>query len=191
MSRHNPLAPNSLLLVAVGFAGLVGCRSASGAALASRSEAPPASPHRMVSTTRSRMADELAAAGLDPRALPVFAELSQRQRLLLMNTFTRSMGLACTDCHDRTDYSAPTRRKAITVEMWDDLTRPNRLEDGSIVYCDSCHSSSGAFLDRSDKKRVARFMAAEYVGKLVRRDERPVECATCHGDPFRPLFLPR
>jgi hypothetical protein len=34
-------------------------------------------------------------------------------------------------------------------------------------------------------------MGDEFLGKLARHDRKDTECETCHGDPFRPLFLPR
>ena len=192
--RRRRLASGALGLVAAvaASASLAACAPRSGAALAPRGDAPPRAgePGRMAPIAPSALGDDLRAAGLDPQSLPTFDRLSPRQRERVMSTFTRALGIGCTDCHDRDDYLAPTREKRITVTMWNDLTRPNAMS-GGVLYCDSCHLGARKVLDRRDKERVAAWMSDELVGRLERHDKKGVECETCHGDPFQPRFLPR
>ena len=136
----------------------------------------------------TRFADDLRAIGLDPAALPPFASLGARERRRLMSAFTRSLGFACTDCHEADDFRAPTRNQRVTIRMWDEMTRPYALEGGT-VFCDSCHNGQGRFLARVDQKAVGKFMSENFTGKLQRRGGKDVECETCHGDPFDGDFL--
>jgi hypothetical protein len=105
-----------------------------------------------------------------------------------MGTFSRSLGYACTDCHDADDYRRPTHAKSVTVRMWNVFTRPYDAALG-VLYCDSCHRGQGRFLDRRDKKVVSTYMIESYTDKLERHDGKEVECATCHGDPFEAHVL--
>jgi hypothetical protein len=181
-----------LIAVVVFASATAACVPKSGAALATRSDAETHAARipRMPPVEATMMRAELRAVGLDPANLPRFEALSSRQRRRLMGTFVRSLGLACNDCHDRADWQAPTRTKVVTVEMWNELTRPFAMAGGA-VYCDSCHHGEARLLDRTDKKRVAAFMADQFLGRLDRHDQSAVECETCHGEPFRPLFLSR
>jgi len=189
--RRRGAGSASLVAVVLLSATTAGGCKANGAGLAARENTLTAARPQMTPVTPSAFAGELRELGLDPMNLPRFEDLTTRQRRRLMGTFTRSLGVACNDCHDRNDYLVSTRAKYVTVQMWNQLTRPFQLEGGGPVYCDSCHHADSRFLDRHDKKAVATFMARELVGKLEAHDKQRVECESCHGTPFRPLFLPR
>ncbi len=164
---------------------------ASGAALAPRTptrSAEIATPMKPIAP--SAFETDLRAAGLDITKLPPFESLAPWQVRRVMGTFTRALGFACTDCHDRQDHRAPTRAKVVAVRMWNEMTRPYAaLDGGGAVYCDSCHQGRGKFLDRSDKKALSAYMSDNYAGKLKRADGKDVECETCHGEPFEGKFL--
>jgi hypothetical protein len=182
---------HAVLIAAVLAAAVGGCAlPRSGAALAPRSGRGPSTPPRMAPLQVSAMDADLRAADLDPSNLPAFEALTPRQVRRVMSTFTRSLGYACTDCHEQQDYRAPTRAKRIAARMWNEMVRPNAFEGNGAVYCDSCHQGQGQFLDRSDKKAVAAYMTDNYTEKLKRVPEKKdVECETCHGDPFDAAFL--
>ena len=187
----HPNLPHALLIAGVLAAAAAGCTMPrSGVALAPRSGRTPATPPRMAALKASTMGADLRAAGLDPANLPVFEALSPRQLRRVMSTFTRSLGYACTDCHEQQDYRAPTRAKRIAARMWNDMVRPNAFAGSDVVYCDSCHQGQGQFLDRSDKKAIAAYMTDNYTEKLRRGPaKKDVECETCHGDPIDGTFL--
>ena len=44
-------------------------------------------------------------------------------------------------------------------------------------------------LDRTDKKALSKWMDANFVAKLKRRDKKEHGCETCHGDPFEGHIL--
>ncbi len=174
---------SALLGLCVAGAAVGAC--ASGASLAPRSELRSASlPPKMKPLTATAFEADLRRADLDPAQLPPFESLAPWQVRRVMSTFTRSLGLACTDCHDRQDHAASTRAKVVSVRMWNEMSRGYALEGGGAVFCDSCHQGQGRFLDRSDKKAIASYMSENYTGKLKRLDGKDVECETCHGDPF-------
>ncbi|MDP9149988.1 MAG: hypothetical protein M3O36_08630, partial [Myxococcota bacterium] len=52
--------------------------------------------------------------------------------------------------------------------------------DGAALFCDSCHQGRMQQLDRSDKKRLARWMDDNFVSGLSRRDGGDHGCETCH-----------
>lgn len=149
----------------------------------------------MVLIRPSTMLDRLRAVGLDPKKLPPFAELDRRQLGAVMKTFADSLGLKCIGCHDlnsferREDFRRPSPRKHAAKRMWDDFVRVLTLEDGSPLYCDSCHQGSVQTLDRRDKGLVSSFMDDVFVGKLKRIDAKEHDCGTCHGDPPDFKFL--
>lgn len=173
------------LLLACG----AGAGCASGARLSPRSTIdPPIVSPRMVPVEKSSMADELRAIKLDPMRLPVFGELLPDQRRRVMSLFTRSLGFTCTNCHATADYLLPTRAKAVTIQMWNEFTRPYSLAKEAL-FCDSCHHGEGNFLDRRNKNTVSQYMTANFTDKLQRQDKKEVECETCHGDPFEPNIL--
>ena len=175
-------------------------------ASASPSATPPDAPfpvrprgEKNTSVVPSRFDKEISALGLDPRKLPLFASLTLEQKKGLMPLFAKSLGYAkdgdpgCAGCHVAGDYKLPTRNRGLSRQMYDrwsvgleiDLgsqavgpTRPS----GATLFCDSCHESKSKVLDRSNADVLKAFMKAEYEGKLLRRDELPMSCATCHGD---------
>jgi hypothetical protein len=187
----HPNLPHAVLIAGVLAAAAAGCTMPrSGVALAPRSGSTPPTPPRMAALKPSTMGADLRAAGLDPANLPAFEALSPRQLRRVMSTFTRSLGYACTDCHEQQDYRAPTRAKRISARMWNDMVRPNAFAGSDVVYCDSCHQGQGKFLDRSDKKAIAGYMTDNYTEKLRRGPaKKDVECETCHGDPIEARFL--
>lgn len=186
-----PNVHHAVLLAGVLVAGVAGCAlPRSGVALAPREGSVPSTPPRMAPLAASTMDADLRAAGLDPSHLPAFEALTPRQLRRVMSTFTRSLGYACTDCHEQQDYRAPTRAKRISARMWNELVRPNALEGNGTLYCDSCHQGQGKFLDRSDRKAISGYMSDNYTEKIKRgAEKKDVECETCHGDPFDPKFL--
>lgn len=149
----------------------------------------------MVLVQPSTMLERLRAVGLDPKNLPPFEKLERRQLGAVMRTFEDSLGLKCIGCHDlsaytsRSDYRRPSPRKNAAKRMWNDFVRVLSLEDGSPIYCDSCHQGSVQTLDRRDKGLVSSFMDDVFVGKLKRLDGKDHECGTCHGDPPEFRFL--
>ena len=136
------------------------------------------------------MAGELRAMQLDPANLPRFEQLSSVKKRRLMCTFTRSLGIGCTGCHDASDYRAPTREKSLTVQMWNDFTRPYALQNGAL-FCDSCHQGLDRYLDRGDFAATSSYMTENFTGKLKRHDSQNVRCETCHGDPVEYEILAR
>jgi hypothetical protein len=138
----------------------------------------------------STMAADLQALGLDPKALPPLDKLEPDKLRRVMKTFTKSLGAVCTDCHVENDFRAPTPRKSIAARMWDHFVRDLAMEDGALVYCDSCHVGRlTPLLDRHDKKALSTWMEANYVDKMKKVDGKEHGCETCHGDPFEPKFL--
>jgi len=137
----------------------------------------------------SAMVEDLRKVGLDPKALPPLNKLSREQLTAVMNSFKRALGTECTGCHDAGNFKAATPHKKIASKMWDHYARGLAMEDGSAVYCDSCHGGQMEFLDRHDKKALGAWMDANFVSKLKRVDKKDHSCETCHGDPFEPKFL--
>lgn len=186
--QHAVLIAGVLVVAAAAAAGCALPRS--GVALAPRAGKLPSTPPRMAPLKVSAMDADLRDAGLDPSNLPAFEALTPRQLRRVMSTFTRSLGYACTDCHEQQDYRAPTRAKRIAARMWNDMVRPNAFGTEGTVYCDSCHQGQGQFLDRSDKQAISAYMTDNYTEKLKRKpDKKDVECETCHGDPFDSAFV--
>jgi hypothetical protein len=147
-------------------------------------------PVEMKPLVPSAYAGELKALGLEPQSLPPLARLDPAKLRKVMQTFTKSLGVRCADCH-LDDYAAPTPKKRIAARMWDELVRGLAFPDGSLLYCDSCHQGRVVQLDRRDKKALGAWMDANFVDKLHRRDGAENGCATCHGDSFEPKFLSR
>lgn len=143
----------------------------------------------MVLVQPSAMIERLRATGLDPKNLPAFEKLERRQLGVVMKTFADSLGLKCIGCHDLDNFKKPSPRKYAAKKMWDDFVRVLAMEDGSPVYCNSCHQGSVQVLDRRDKGVVSSFMDDVFVGKLKRIDGKDHDCGTCHGDPPDFRFL--
>ena len=79
--------------------------------------------------------------------------------------------------------------KTIATHMWDDYVRSLTMESGAPIYCDSCHHGARKILDRKDKKALSKWMDANFVGELSRKDKKDHGCETCHGDPFEGHIL--
>jgi hypothetical protein len=152
-------------------------------------EAGHASAGPMKPLAPSAMAAELEALGLDVHALPPLGKIPPDKLRQVMKTFTRSLGVDCTFCHDENDFRAPTKHKQIAARMWNDYVRALAAEDGTALYCDSCHGGRKEPLDRHDKKALASWMDANFVAKLKRVDGADHSCDTCHGEPFEPRPL--
>jgi hypothetical protein len=128
----------------------------------------------------SELLADLQAAGLDPKSLPSMARMEPKALRRVMKLFARSLGIKCGDCHDESDYAAPTRRKKIASKMWDEFVVKLSLSDGSPLFCDSCHQGRVVQLDRGDKKALGKWMDANFVYKLARKDGKDHDCETCH-----------
>ncbi len=187
VARRRKATATLMLCMVVASASLTACASGASLAKVGAAEMPKTAPQMRPIRTTSLAAD-LRALGLDPRALPRFDALTPRQIRGLMSTFTRSLGAACTDCHDPHAAAAPTRMKHLTVRMWDDMTRNLALEGGEL-YCDSCHQGQSAFLRRDDRDGLSAYMSESYTDKLKRTGGKDVECETCHGDATTLRFL--
>jgi hypothetical protein len=131
----------------------------------------------------SAMAADLQAIGLDLKALPQLEKMEPDKLRKVMKTFTKALGVKCTGCH-ASDYKAVTPMKKIAQHMWDDFTRNLAMENGTPMYCDSCHQGRAKILDRHDKKALSAWMDTNLVAKMKRRDGKEHSCETCHGDPF-------
>jgi hypothetical protein len=151
------------------------------------------------SVVPSRFDRELSALGLDPKKLPPFASMTLDQKKGLMPLFAKSLGYAkagdegCSGCHVVGDYKVETRNRALSRQMYDrwsvglEVFTPSlgvqpQKTVGVTLFCDSCHEAKPKVLDRSDTAALKTFMKAEYGDKLLRRDEQPTSCATCHGE---------
>ena len=186
--RPRPLRVGpGVLVVGLLLGGSAAC--ASGEALSPRAAAARAPrPPRMQPLAATAFADELRGLGVDPLALPRFEQLTPVQVRRVMSLFTRSLGVACTECHDANDTRAPTRNKRVAVRMWNEMMRENTSTLGP-VFCDSCHGGAAKFLVRGDHELAAVYMSENYTDKLKRRDGKDLECETCHGDPADEHFL--
>lgn len=143
----------------------------------------------MKAIAASAFADDLKKLGLDPAKPQPLNKLSPDVVRKLMPTFAKSLGVKCEFCHDNNNFKAWTPHKRVASKMWDEFVVKLSLEDGSPLYCDSCHGGKTEFLDRHDKKALSAWMDANYVSKLKRADKKDHGCETCHGDPFEPRFL--
>jgi hypothetical protein len=154
---------------------------------------PLASTSAGAKVTRSAMEPDLRALNLDPKRLPPFDALSPRQLRGIMSTFTRSLGFACIDCHGANGARVDAKTRAVTAGMWDQMTRRFSFDDGSPVYCDSCHHGQPTFLDRRDRGALGAWMSENFTGPLRRASAKntDVECETCHGETFEPQILAR
>ncbi len=160
--------------------------SASAPTTASASVKPAPVPMPVVRGTQ--MAADLQGLGLDPKKLPTLNKMEPAKLRKVMNTFTKALGVQCTHCHTD-DFKAATPNKKIATRMWNEWVVGLQNEDGSLLYCDSCHQGKAKFLDHSDKKALGAWMKAELVQKVKRADKKDHSCATCHGEDFDGDFL--
>lgn len=146
---------------------------------------PPEGPKEpMKAIAASQMEAQLKELGLDPKKLPPLGKMELPKMKKVMATFTKALGTTCNGCHDPNDFRAWTPKKKIASKMWDEFVVKLAREDGSALYCDSCHQGKMTFLDRHDKKDLGKWMDANFVGKIKRNDKKDNGCETCHGDPF-------
>ena len=146
---------------------------------------PPPTPGPMKPVMASAMAADLKEIGIDPKNLPASLNKLDPEKLRkVMKTFTKALGTQCNGCHDPNDFRAPTRNKKIASRMWTDFTKALTMQDGSLLYCDSCHQGKMEFLDRHDKKALSAWMDDNFVSKMKKVDKKDHSCATCHGDPI-------
>ncbi len=163
--------------------------SAAASASAPAHVEPPKAAVVMKPITKSAMAADLIAIGLDPKKLPPIEKLEPEKLRKVMKTFTKALGVQCSACHNADDFKAATPKKKIAAHMWNDLSRGLAMADGSPLYCDSCHQGRMETLDHKDKKVLSAWMQAELVDKVKRVDGKEHGCETCHGDPFEGEFL--
>jgi hypothetical protein len=134
----------------------------------------------MKAPVASAMGADLAALGIDAKSLPPIEKLDPKALRGVMKLFARSLGGKCADCHAEGDFAAPTRRKKIAAKMWNEFAAKMTLADGSPLFCDSCHQGRIVQLDRTDKKALAKWMDASFVGGLRQKNGKSTECETCH-----------
>jgi hypothetical protein len=176
--------PFALLLV-VGSSALWACSSSSGEptddttqrdTTATDAGAPPPG------IAGSQLTDALTTAGLDAHNLPALDSLDRATKKKVMQTFATSLGVDCDYCH--ADSVEAQSHQQIAARMYSDFVRGLALKDGSVLYCDSCHSGKADFLDRSDSQKLKAFMDNNFIQKLKRADGTEHKCKTCHGSPF-------
>jgi Cytochrome c7 and related cytochrome c len=147
----------------------------------------PGAPIEMRSPAPSAMQAELRALALDPGNLPPIEKLDAKALRGVMKLIARSLGAKCGDCHTEGDFASPTPRKRVAAKMWDEFVvklafSAHDSTDGSPLFCDSCHQGRRKWLDRTDKKALSKWMDANFVDGLKRKDERDHGCETCHVD---------
>ena len=125
---------------------------------------------------------DLQALGIDAANLPPIEKLEPKALRGVMKLMAKSLGFKCADCHAEGDFAASTRRKKIAAKMWDEFAAKTTMDDGSPLFCDSCHQGRSVLLDRRDKKALGKWMDASFVGLLKRKDGKATECETCHVD---------
>ncbi|MGK3962789.1 cytochrome c3 family protein [Sorangium sp. So ce118] len=151
----------------------------------------------------SALEADLAAAGIDTKDPPTWDALAQQvwvpaesageKELLaaatpVMELFTKSLGVACEDCHSLPYYGIPPEVQRVVTGMWDHWVHGSRFQDGKFLFCDSCHQGKKEFLVRDDVE-LATWMQDNFVAKLEHADGQVNNCASCHGEPFQPDFL--
>lgn len=161
--------------------------SAGSGSAAAGATPPPTAPMKPLAT--SAMAEDLKKLGIDPLKPQPLNKLSPDTIRKLMPTFAKSLGVKCEFCHDTNNFKAWTPKKRIASKMWQELVVGMSMDDGSALYCDSCHGGKAEFLDRADKKALSGWMDTNYVKKLKRSDKKDHSCEQCHGDPFEPKVL--
>jgi hypothetical protein len=137
----------------------------------------------------SAFAEDLKKLGIDPLKPPPLNKLSPDTIRKLMPTFAKSLGVKCDACHDTNNFKTWTPKKRVAAKMWQEFVVGMQMDDGTPLYCDSCHGGKQEFLDRHDKKALSAWMDTNYVKKLKRSDKKEHSCEQCHGDPFEPKIL--
>jgi len=141
----------------------------------------------------STLLADLTKAKVDVRG-DLSAQVAEKTtRDAIMKSFTKALGVGCDGCHKKSgtqvDYSAETPEKNVTALMWKNWVGQGSFKDGSPLYCDSCHQGTKKFLDRTNDTQLGAWMRANFAAKLLQADDKPFECRTCHGSPFKGDFL--
>lgn len=126
-------------------------------------------------------ASDLAKLGLTTGALPPIEKLDPRTLRGVMKLIAKSLGVSCTDCHEESDFGAPTARKRVSAHMWNSFAAGLAMKGGAPLFCDSCHQGRTILLDRHDPAALRGWMDREFVAKLQRIDGQEHNCETCHG----------
>jgi hypothetical protein len=148
----------------------------------------PAFAGPMTPVAGSKMLADVQALGIDLKKAPQLAKLEPEKLRKVMKLFAKSLSVKCEFCH-ADDMAAPTPRKKVAEKMWNEFVVKLAMQDGSPVFCDTCHQNRVLQLDRHDKKALSGWMDDNFVGKMKRRDGKEHECETCHGDPPEYKFL--
>jgi len=136
------------------------------------------------------MGARLKELGIDVKALPPLNKIPAETLRQVMGTFTKSLGVQCSHCHDMDDMKKSTPNKKLTARMWSEFTRGYTLAGGGALYCDSCHQGKAQFLVRDPGlKQISAWMEDNFEGKLRNAKAQNPSCETCHGDPMEPKFL--
>lgn len=136
-------------------------------------------------TLASEQGGALRELSLDAASLPPLEKVDPDALRKLMKTFTKSLGVSCSYCHDTKDFRASTPRKKIATHMWNDYVRGLAASgDARPLYCDSCHAGRPRFLDRRDPHALGAWMKENFVAKIARKDGAEHSCSTCHGTAF-------
>ena len=130
--------------------------------------------------------------------------------MAVMKSFTESLGVSCKDCHaakvdakgkaimeggkPAMDFQKKTETMSVAERMWNEWVVGFRFaEDGSPLFCDSCHQGTAKFLDRSEPDKLKTWMKTNFKAKLLIHGGvkvgEPVSCSMCHGKPFDGEFL--
>ncbi|MDB4936622.1 MAG: hypothetical protein JWP87_3594 [Labilithrix sp.] len=170
--------------------GATGAPAASGSVSVPPAGTAPAAPvGPMKPIAASAFAEDLKKLGIDPLKPQPLNKLSPDTIRKLMPTFAKSLGVKCDACHDTNNFKTWTPKKRVASKMWQEFVVGMQMDDGTPLYCDSCHGGKQDFLDRTDKKALSGWMDTNYVKKLRRSDKKEHSCEQCHGDPFEPKFL--
>jgi hypothetical protein len=148
--------------------------------------APPAGPAG-TPVQASALLAEVKKVGIDPAKMPVLEKMSLADKKKVMPFFVKALGYKdCTGCHaSLSDYATVTHNMELTRGMWDHFVAYGRDASDGLMFCDSCHAGSARILNRADKEGAKAFMKSDYAGKIHRADKKPMDCKTCHGDPFQ------
>ncbi len=128
------------------------------------------------------MLAELQTLALNPKSLPPIEKIDPKALRALMKLIAKSLGAKCVDCHKEGDFAESTPRKKVAAKMWDEFVTKLAFADDSSLFCDSCHQGHTKVLDRTDKKALGRWMDANFVKGLKRKDDQDHKCETCHAN---------
>ena len=134
---------------------------------------------------KSELADKVKKLGIDLTKAPELSKIPMGKKKKLMPLFQKSLGMdACTGCHVEGDFKKETKNIEIARGMWNNYVSKLRMNDGSGLFCDSCHSGNEHTIPRGDDDAVQKQMTEQYEGKLTRADGEEHSCSTCHTDVF-------